>query len=139
MKPESFEYKAAPDRAVPAASVSIERNIDNSIHETELKFGSEKYEQKSENRAIVSDVNLTTSLPTPVINDIDDKNTTIGSNPAELPDAKHVDVIEKEWIQIAKKIVSDTNGDPYKQEKAVSELQVNYLKKRYGRETSISE
>jgi len=44
------------------------------------------------------------------------------------------DLIEKEWVDKAKKIITDTKHDPYEQEKAVSRLQAQYLKKRYGKE-----
>lgn len=139
MNPESFEHKVTSERANEAPGINIERNIDSGVNETELKFAAEKYEQRSESRVVIGDVNLTTSLPTPVINDKDDKNTTLVGSSIELPEAGHSDIIEKEWVEIAKKIVSDNSGDPYKQEKAINELQVNYLKKRYGRETGISE
>lgn len=48
------------------------------------------------------------------------------------------DLIEKEWVDKAKKIVSDTKEDPYSQEKEVSKLQADYLKKRYGKEIKLS-
>ena len=43
--------------------------------------------------------------------------------------ADDVDVIEKEWVDKAKKIVSATRDDPYSQEKQVSKLQADYLMK----------
>lgn len=50
-------------------------------------------------------------------------------NPAEAAD---VDVIEKEWVDQADKIVEQTKNDPYVQEEAIEALQIDYLKKRYG-------
>ena len=44
------------------------------------------------------------------------------------------DLIEKEWVDKAKKIIIDTKDDPYRREKEVSRLQADYLRKRYGRE-----
>lgn len=44
------------------------------------------------------------------------------------------DVIEKEWVQKAKKIISETRDDPYTQEHEISKLQADYIKKRYGKE-----
>ena len=52
--------------------------------------------------------------------------------------AKDDDLIEKEWVDRAKKIISDTKNDPFKREESVSKLQVDYLKKRYGRELGVS-
>lgn len=50
-------------------------------------------------------------------------------NPSSAAD---VDVIEKEWVDQANKIVEQTKDDPYVQEEAVESLQQDYLKKRYG-------
>lgn len=47
------------------------------------------------------------------------------------------DLIEKEWVDKAKKIISTTKNDPYEQEKEVSKLQADYLKKRYGKEVQL--
>lgn len=57
--------------------------------------------------------------------------TTVNSDSPAIAD--DVDVIEKEWVDKAKKIVSATRDDPYNQEKQVSKLQADYLMKRYGK------
>lgn len=44
------------------------------------------------------------------------------------------DLIEKEWVDKAKKIIADTKDDPYRREREVNRLQVDYLRKRYGKE-----
>lgn len=48
------------------------------------------------------------------------------------------DLIEKEWVDKAKKIIAETRDDPYRREQEVSRLQADYLRKRYGREIGIS-
>ncbi len=53
--------------------------------------------------------------------------------------ADDVDVIEKEWVDKAKKIVNATKEDPYEQEKEVSKLQADYLMKRYNKQIKLSE
>ncbi|MCA9308927.1 hypothetical protein KC973_00975 [Candidatus Saccharibacteria bacterium] len=63
-------------------------------------------------------------------------STQLTSSPAIADD---VDVIEKEWVDKAKKIVSTTKDDPYEQEKEVSKLQADYLMKRYGKQIKIVE
>lgn len=55
-------------------------------------------------------------------------------NPAAAADE---DLIEKEWVDRAKKIVASTKNDPYLQEQEVSKLQADYLKKRYGKEVKL--
>ncbi len=57
------------------------------------------------------------------------------NNPVAAADE---DVIEKEWVDKAKKIVAQTKDDPYNQEKEVSKLQADYLKKRYGKEVKVA-
>jgi hypothetical protein len=48
------------------------------------------------------------------------------------------DLIEKAWVDKAKKIVVATRDDPYAQEREVSKLQADYLQKRYGKEIKLS-
>jgi hypothetical protein len=51
-------------------------------------------------------------------------------NPAVADD---VDLIEKSWVDKAKRIINDYKHDPYQQEKEVGKLQADYIKKRYGK------
>jgi hypothetical protein len=44
------------------------------------------------------------------------------------------DLIEKEWVDKAKKIIVQTKDDPYRREQEVGKLQADYLRKRYGKE-----
>lgn len=53
--------------------------------------------------------------------------------------ADDVDVIEKEWVDKAKKIVGATKEDPYMQEQQVSALQADYLMKRYNKKIKLAE
>lgn len=49
------------------------------------------------------------------------------------------DVIEKEWVDKAKKIILETKDDPYGRSNRVNELQKDYLRKRYSKELGASE
>lgn len=53
--------------------------------------------------------------------------------------AEDKDDIEKEWISKAKRIVEQTKSDPYLQERAVSRLQADYMKKRFNKDIKLSE
>lgn len=70
----------------------------------------------------------------------DDNITNDGSTTQHQPQstnpqiADDVDVIEKEWVDKAKSIVSSTKDNPHMQEKEVSKLQADYLMKRYGKQ-----
>ena len=73
-------------------------------------------------------------LPTPVVAAPDDttqQSSAIDDNPIVAGD---VDLIEKEWVDKAKKIIAVTKGRPYEQAKAIALLQADYLKKRHNRE-----
>ncbi len=48
------------------------------------------------------------------------------------------DLIEKEWVDKAKMIITETQNDPYRREQEVNKLQVDYLRKRYGKELGTS-
>lgn len=48
------------------------------------------------------------------------------------------DLIEKEWVDKAKRIITDTQNDPYRREQEVTKLQADYLRKRYGKELGTS-
>lgn len=53
------------------------------------------------------------------------------ANPVSAADD---DLIEKEWVDKAKKIIEDTKEDPYRRELEIGKLQRDYIRKRYGRE-----
>ena len=53
--------------------------------------------------------------------------------------ADDVDVIEKEWVEKAEAIVEQTKDDPHAEEEAIEDLQIDYLKKRYGKDIKKSQ
>ncbi len=73
------------------------------------------------------------AVPVPVpaapISSDDSANPTIAADD---------DLIEKEWVDKAKKIISNTQNDPYLREQEVTKLQIDYLRKRYGKELGTS-
>lgn len=72
------------------------------------------------------------SMPAPAPTSADD--TTIVQPVTDPPSvANDDDLIEKEWVDKAKKVIADTKDDPYRREQEVSRLQADYLAKRYGR------
>lgn len=72
--------------------------------------------------------NSTTSLPI---------TSPVASDDPQIAD--DVDVIEKEWVDKAKKIVLATKENPYQQEREVSKLQADYLMKRYNKQIKLAE
>lgn len=76
------------------------------------------------------------ALPTPVATQADD--TAVVADDAVPLVASDDDLIEKEWVDKAKKILSETRDDPYRREREVSKLQIEYIRRRYGREIGDS-
>ncbi len=104
-------------------------------------------EQGSETRETFSDgpkgdpvsAPATTPPPLPVIGQTpaqtSQTTTHDDTNPSTAADD---DLIEKEWVEKAKKVVAETRHDPYAQDQAVSRLQADYLKKRYDKDVKLS-
>lgn len=77
-------------------------------------------------------------LPPPISTQVlDPASQTVVS---DVPDvAADDDLIEKQWVDKAKQIISETADDPHRREAAIAELQREYLRKRYGKELGASE
>lgn len=78
----------------------------------------------------------TTVVPAPVATDDDSASQPVDDLPMVANDD---DLIEKEWVDKAKKIIMQTKDDPYRREQEVSRLQADYLRKRYGKELGSSQ
>lgn len=78
---------------------------------------------------------VTLPAPVPVA---DDTATQVPADDSPAVAADE-DLIEKEWVDKAKKIISDTHDDPAAREKQVGRLQADYLKKRYGKELGAAD
>lgn len=86
-----------------------------------------------------------TSAPEPAVS-LDPASGPVVASPAAVSPAgstptvaADVDVIEKEWVDKADEIIKKTAGDPHAEEEAVEALQVDYLKKRYGKDVAASQ
>jgi hypothetical protein len=55
------------------------------------------------------------------------------------PTADDNDLIEKEWVIKAKRIVDSNRSDPYNQTKEMNLFRADYMKKRYNKVIKISE
>lgn len=67
-------------------------------------------------------------LPAPVQDDV--QTTDDAGMPLVAADE---DLIEKEWVAKAKKVILETKDDPYRREQEVKRIQIDYVRKRYGR------
>ena len=68
------------------------------------------------------------------VNDAPSSPIADNTNPAIAADD---DLIEKEWVEKAKKVIAETRHDPHLQEREVSKLQADYLQKRYGKSVKL--
>jgi len=106
--------------------------------EVGIEKGAERVEQTAEAQAAAADaaaigapIIAPTGAPTaPPVQDYS------SNSPAVAADE---DVIEKEWVDKAKKILGETMDDPRGRTEKVNQLQKDYLKKRYGKELGAAQ
>lgn len=142
MQPEAPSPVFGQEHAAPAETIiSAEQTAELPGVETGIIAGAEHFEQRSERVGMPTDpmaaVQQSVILPAPVAPVQDDVSTSVVGDDMPVVAADE-DLIEKEWVDKAKKIIDQTKDDPYKREKAVGELQKDYLKKRYGKEIGTS-
>ena len=65
---------------------------------------------------------------------------SLGVLPAAAPTmAGDSDLIEKEWVEAAKRIIEQNKQDPYSQSRALTALREDYMRKRYGKDIKAAE
>jgi len=141
MQPENSPGLNGPEQAPQPNTANGERIPVLPTPESGPLDGGERFEQHAEARAAVADAAGTPTIPvmppvaiptTPVITPVipaDDSPLVAGDE----------DVIEKEWVDKAKKIIEETKDDPYARTNRVNELQKNYLQKRYNKDLGASD
>jgi len=140
MKPEAkLPEVIRPD--IDPSSYKIEdtgfEKVEKAPELNSFETGAERKEQVSEMQAVASDLSFqNSSVPTPVLTDSPLDTTSVQGAPLIASDD---DLIEKEWVDKAKKIVAETQNDPYSREDKVGKLRVDYIKKRWGRDLGATE
>lgn len=136
MQPQNFESRGGQEQQPVPAPTSVERIPVLPTPESGIQTGAERREQTAEAQAAVADA---TGAPVPIA--VPQQPVVDPATPSAAPVvstapaiAADVDVIEKEWVDKAKQIISSTKDDPYKRSAQVGELQRDYLKKRYGKD-----
>lgn len=74
---------------------------------------------------------FSTTQPTTVAS-----STSTDDNPQIADDN---DLIEKEWVAKAKKIIDDNREDPYNQSKEMTLFKADYMKKRYNKTIKVGD
>jgi hypothetical protein len=145
MQPEHSLPKLAPEQAPVNSGEHIEHGLVRPTPEITIETGSagsaERHEQVAESSAAASDA-AGAAIPVITLPAVDGtqvpSSTTIVSDDSPII-ANDDDLIEKEWVDKAKKIINDTKNDPHLREEEVGKLQKAYLKKRYGKELGETE
>lgn len=126
--------EAAPGRGeLPQTPVhGIETNVGVG-HEFETGSSQERQPQSGVDAAQAAVHAAMPVLPAPVTISPISNNGTISDDTTPIV-ANDDDLIEKEWVDKAKQIIAATKDDPYRREQEVSKLQIEYIRRRYGRE-----
>lgn len=132
-----------PHLSAPGPSVEVGMNKGESPKRSEIHFNAPELPARHETKELPLSSTPTppptTSSPTlpapqPVIHSVPQTSLPQSDSPLVAADE---DLIEREWVEKAKHIVTETRSDPYQQEKRVSQLQADYIKKRYGKEIKV--
>lgn len=132
MDPELHVPQRTPERTPDQGLPSVEQ-LPQYMPERAPEAAPERTEQRAEAASRAAELPVAPALPQPVIvpsmqvgdDDADDSSPLVANDD---------DLIEKEWVDKAKQIITKTRDDPYKREEAISRLQADYLRKRYGKE-----
>ena len=129
MNPELPQVRP-PVESLPPAS-SGELRLDDDVNQVET-------EKRSAERPAVNVANSqmpATALPTipaPAPPAVQAPASTTSTDDTPLI-AGDDDLIEKEWVDKLKRIITLTRDDPYERARVIAQLQADYLKKRYNR------
>ena len=145
-----FEFPATSrklDEALPSVQGVREQAANDSsakehVLNNSLERGESHYERESAPAQSIPSLSQppTTLPPLPQVSpQLNDDTLSYGAATDDMPIvANDDDLIEKEWVDRAKKIIQDTKDDPRRREDEISRLQADYIKKRYGREIGIA-
>ena len=137
-----MEPKFSSPESIPGGTPQPPERLDGTERGYELpQLNQERGEQPATHEKIADPAAMAQpipiTLPTPVAPTTDDSTKAADDDmPAVAADE---DLIEKEWVDRAKKIIADTKDDPYRREREVGRLQADYLKKRYGKELGAAD
>lgn len=141
MEPKLPEANNRPERSSDGYGQYFEQAPMPPTPEVGIETGVERVEQRSE--ATPAAVNTMPVLPPLQVAPAPGSAVADDTNSPVVDDMPIVagddDLIEKEWVDKAKKIIMQTKDDPYRREQEVSRLQADYLRKRYGKELGSSQ
>ena len=131
MQPESSTPLGGPEQLPMPPISNGERIPVLPTPEGGIETGAERVEQAAEAHAAAADAAATGVPVIPVVPIATPVSAPVVASPVVAADE---DLIEKEWVDSAKKIIAETRDDPHGRTEKVNQLQRDYLKKRYGKE-----
>lgn len=112
-------------------SDSVDKNVDNYNAPDVGEAGTANNEPtQAANAAVAAAMSSVASVPvvaTPL------PNPDPSASQATTTIADDADVIEKEWVDKAKRIVAETKGDPHKKSQELTGLKKEYIETRFGK------
>lgn len=140
MEPKLPAPNIGPEYSAPSYGQNLENKPSLPTPENNIERGAERFEQRSESTPPVT---VAPTLPAPVLPvpppvPVDENTASSAVSDTPLV-ANDDDLIEREWVDKAKKIIVETKDDPYRREQEVGKLQADYLLKRYGKELGASQ
>ena len=136
MQPENLPVPNGPEQPPVDATRNGERIPVLPTPEGGIDAGLERVEQNAEAHAAVVDATYQGMPLPPTVPQTAPAAAPADTNPVTAGDE---DVIEKEWVDKAKKIIQETKDDPFERTNRVNELQRDYLKKRYNKDLGAGE
>lgn len=137
MQPENSRVPSGPEIVPTSAVPGGERIPVLPTPEGGIEAGAEHFEQRAEASAAAADFAAPgMPAPQPTVIAVPVPVLPASDTPATAADE---DVIEKEWVDKAKKIILETKDDPFGRSVRVNELQRDYLQKRYNKNLGASE
>lgn len=134
MNPELPQVRP-PVESLPPAS-SGELRLDGDVNQVEVERRSvERPAVNVANPQMPATVLPTVPVPAPPAVQSPVSATSTDDTPLIAGDD---DLIEKEWVDKLKRIITLTRDDPYERARVIAQLQADYLKKRYNREMGQS-
>lgn len=126
VRPADFVHNGETASQSSVPETNLGQSIEREVHQGETAPSAE---------ASHAPIVAIPSVPIPVVqNDDSDDTTTLPPVENDTPaTANDSELIEREWVDKAKKVIAQTRDDPYRREQEVNKLQADYLYKRYGR------
>lgn len=117
--------------APPQIPGGIERSPEQATQTPEIQTGVEAGPDPgiAQQQPVIPTVLPVVTVSQPVQDDVQ----TVASDDDTPLTAADEDLIEKEWVEKLKKIITLTRDDPYERSRVIAQLQADYLKKRYNK------